>query len=50
MVGDSDSDIKAGKKLGTETVFVKNGLNKESDMKPNFVVDNLSDFVSLLNH
>ena len=45
MVGDSDSDIKAGNDLGTETVFVKNGLNKEPHIKPNFVVNNLSDFV-----
>ncbi len=49
VVGDSDSDIKAGKNLGTETVFVKNGSNKEPHIKPNFVVNNLSDFVTLLN-
>ena len=48
VVGDSESDIRAGKNLGAETVFIKSGSNDVLDIKPNFIVNNLLDFTTLL--
>lgn len=48
VIGDSETDIEAGKNLGVKTVFVKNGSNKPIKSTPTFVVDTLFDFANIL--
>ncbi len=51
MVGDQEKDIVAGKKVGCKTVWIRknypgiNGINK-----PNFVCNNLNEFVNFLKN
>ena len=45
MIGDSDSDVIAGKKAGTATILVN---NEQSNVNADFHIDNLSVLKSLL--
>lgn len=49
MVGDSDSDIEFGKKLGMKTVFIRHASVSEHETA-DLTYDSLESFINLLNH
>jgi D-glycero-D-manno-heptose 1,7-bisphosphate phosphatase len=52
MIGDKATDVEAGKRAGTKTVFVRSGRGKEEEKKidgePNHIAKDLSDAVNWL--
>lgn len=53
VVGDKRVDIELGKNIGAKTILVKTGygkeFEKEKDLNPDYVVDDLSGIVSIVN-
>jgi pyrophosphatase PpaX len=47
MIGDTDTDIEAGKNAGTKTVRATYGLNTERlyETEPDIIIDNISDIL-----
>ena len=51
MVGDSTRDILAGKRAGLKTILVETGYagkDGKYDIKPDFIVGNLSEAVKII--
>ncbi|NQV18383.1 MAG: HAD family hydrolase [Armatimonadetes bacterium] len=47
MIGDSESDIIAGKRIGLKTVLVNKFLNKKKS-EANFIVDSLMEIIQII--
>ena len=50
VIGDMDSDIELGKKLGIKTILVKTGRGKDFlHTNPNHIIENINDIWRILN-
>ncbi|MBS3903043.1 MAG: HAD family hydrolase [Anaplasmataceae bacterium] len=51
FIGDSDTDIQAGKEVGCQTIFIKNEYNqhKLQECHPHYVIETLEEAIFLLD-